>query len=168
MTSERLVKIYKSLSGVEWAFRSFKTVFLKVRSIVHHLEEMVRAHIFLCMLAYHLQWHLEKKLEAALFHDEQPGGAPRENPVAKARRSERAERKVASKKTENRPDRAQPCSRTSPRFASLRCARPSMGRTPSRSSPSPRPFKPESSAFSASIPERFPTRVASNTPDRFF
>ena len=101
MTTNQIVETYKSLSGVEQAFRAIKTISLKVRPIFHHLEEMVRAHIFLCMLAYYLQWHLEKRLKPALFHDEEPGGAPRKTPVAKAKRSERAEKKVATKKTEN-------------------------------------------------------------------
>lgn len=100
MTTNQIVETYKSLSEVERAFRAIKTISLKVRPIFHHLEEMVRAHIFLCMLAYYLQWHLENKLKAALFHDEEPGGAPRKSPVAKAKRSERGEIKVATKKTE--------------------------------------------------------------------
>jgi len=60
---------------------------------------MVRAHIFICMLAYHLQWHLTKALKPVLFEDEVPGGAPRSSPVAKARRSEAAEAKAAGKQT---------------------------------------------------------------------
>ncbi|MFU8847802.1 MAG: IS1634 family transposase, partial [Opitutales bacterium] len=55
------------------------------------------AHIFICMLAYHLQWHLTEALKPLLFEDEITGGAPRSSPVAKARRSEAAETKAARK-----------------------------------------------------------------------
>lgn len=101
MHSEQLVETYKSLSGVERAFRGLKTTSLHVRPIFHREEDMVRAHIFLCMLAYHLQWHLQQELKPVLFADEVPGGAPRPSPVAKARRSQKAETKVARKKSED-------------------------------------------------------------------
>lgn len=101
MDTEKLVETYKSLSQVERAFRAMKTTVLNVRPIFHREEDMVRAHVLVCMLACHLQWHLERALKASLFNDEVPGGAPRKSPVAKARRSERAERKVASKQTED-------------------------------------------------------------------
>ena len=78
-----------------------KTTALDVRPIFHHEEDMVRAHIFMCMLACHLLWHLEDQLKPALFNDEEPGGAPRENPVVKAQRSERGETKAATKKAED-------------------------------------------------------------------
>ena len=97
MSESQLVQTYKSLSGVERAFRSLKTDSLEVRPVFHREEDMVRAHIFTCMLAYYLQWHLRRALKEALFDDEVPGGAPRQSPVAKARRSEHAEAKVASK-----------------------------------------------------------------------
>lgn len=101
MDSARLVETYKSLSHVERAFRAMKTTVLKVRPIFHREEDMVRAHVLVCMLASHVQWHLEGSLKAALFHDEQPGGAPRRSPVAKARRSARGEAKAASKRAED-------------------------------------------------------------------
>ena len=100
LNSDELVGTYKSLSNVESAFRSVKTETLQVRPVFHRNEDMVRAHIFVCMLAYHLQWHMTGKLKPILFEDEVPGGAPRSSPVAKACRSESAEQKAASKKTE--------------------------------------------------------------------
>ena len=99
MDENQLVKTYKSLSGVESAFRSIKTETLQVRPVFHRNEDMVRAHIFICMLAYHLQWHLTRELKAVLFEDEISGGAPRSSPVAKAHRSASAETKAAEKKT---------------------------------------------------------------------
>jgi hypothetical protein len=99
MSDEELVRTYKSLSGVERAFRTFKGDDLQVRPIFHRRSDMVRAHIFTCMLAYYLQWHLCRDLKPALFFDEVPGGAPRPSPVAKAQRSEAAELKVAHKKS---------------------------------------------------------------------
>ena len=101
MNAEQLVETYKSLSHVERAFRAMKTTSLDVRPIFHHEEDMVRAHIFMCMLACHLRWHLEDQLKPALFNDEEPGGAPRESPVAKARRSEAGGKKAATKKAED-------------------------------------------------------------------
>ncbi len=101
MQKEQLVETYKSLSGVESAFRGLKTESLHVRPIFHREEDMVRAHIFLCMLAYHLQWHLQQELKPVLFADEVPGGAPRSSPVVKARRSGKADTKAATKKAED-------------------------------------------------------------------
>jgi hypothetical protein len=62
MSAEEVVRCYKGLSVVERAFRSFKTVDLHVRPIYHYLPERVRAHIFLCMLAYYVEWHLRRRL----------------------------------------------------------------------------------------------------------
>lgn len=64
------VRVYKSLSQVEQAFRSFKGVDLKVRPIYHYLEHRVRGHIFLCLLAYYVEWHLREALAPLLFEDE--------------------------------------------------------------------------------------------------
>ncbi|WP_366510724.1 hypothetical protein [Moorena sp. SIO3F7] len=64
------VKAYKSLSQVEQAFRSYKTVDLKVRPIYHHLESRVKSHVFLCMLAYYVEWHMKQALGPILFEDE--------------------------------------------------------------------------------------------------
>ena len=93
---EEAVRIYKSLSAVEKAFRALKTVDLKVRPIYHRLEKRVRAHVFLCMLAYYVEWHLRQALAPLLFHDEDPAGAEaaRSSIVAPAKRSPSALRKI--------------------------------------------------------------------------
>jgi len=97
LSPEDTVRSYKSLSQVERAFRSMKTVDLKVRPIRHHLEKRVRAHIFLCMLAYYVEWHMRKAWRPLLFIDEEQEIKKTRNPVAPAKRSEAALRKVRSK-----------------------------------------------------------------------
>jgi len=101
MNTDDLVRTYKSLSKVESAFRSLKTETIQVRPVYHRNQDMVRAHIFICMLAHYLQWHLTCQLKPLLFEDEVPGGAPRTSSVAKAHRSEAAEHKAATKRTED-------------------------------------------------------------------
>jgi transposase len=64
------VAAYKSLSHVERAFRSMKTVDLHVRPVFHYSAQRVRAHVFLCMLAYYVQWHMRQRLKPMLFDDE--------------------------------------------------------------------------------------------------
>jgi len=93
------VAAYKSLAHVERAFRSMKTVDLQVRPIFHYTEERVRAHVFLCMLAYYVEWHMRQRLKPMLFDDEylEEASAARASPVAKAPRSEHAKAKDASK-----------------------------------------------------------------------
>ena len=91
-----VVRAYKQLKEVERAFRTLKGP-LELRPIHHRLENRVRAHVFLCMLAYYLTWHLRQALKPLLFDDEQPPTHP--DPVAKARRSAQAERKARSKRT---------------------------------------------------------------------
>ena len=102
MKAEDVVKAYKGLDVVERAFRSLKTVDLKVRPIFHRNENRVRAHVFLCMLAYYVEWHMRKALAPILFDEDDPEGAAalRESIVAPAQRSERAKRKARTKKTE--------------------------------------------------------------------
>ena len=89
------VRSYKSLSQVERAFRCIKTVDLHVRPIYHWLADRVRAHVFLCMLAYHLEWHMRQELAPMLFDDTDKGAAEaaRASVVAPAQRSEAAIRK---------------------------------------------------------------------------
>ncbi len=89
------VRSYKSLSQVERAFRCIKTVDLQVRPVHHWLAERVRAHVFLCMLAYYLEWHMRQKLAPLLFDDtdKDAAEAARESVVAKAQRSPAAIRK---------------------------------------------------------------------------
>ena len=92
-----VVRAYKQLKEVERAFRTLKGP-LELRPIHHRLEDRVRAHVFLCMLAYYLAWHLRQALKPLLFDDEQPPRQP--DPVAKPRRSDQAERKARTKRTQ--------------------------------------------------------------------
>ena len=93
------VAAYKSLANVERAFRSIKTVDLNVRPVFHYSEQRVRAHVFLCMLAYYVEWHMRERLKPMLFDDEHldEASASRASPVLKAVRSEQAKAKDASK-----------------------------------------------------------------------
>lgn len=102
LSSESAVRVYKDLSKVERAFRSLKTVDLKIRPIFHWLEGRVRAHVFLCMLAYYVEWHMRLKLQPLLFDDEDKLSAQalRSSIVAPAKRSARAQRKDESKRTD--------------------------------------------------------------------
>jgi transposase len=95
------VKAYKSLSMVERAFRCLKTVDLNIRPIHHWLEERVRAHVFLCMLAYYLEWSLRARLAPMLYDDDDKAAAEalRKSPVAKAQRSPAALAKSATGRT---------------------------------------------------------------------
>lgn len=99
--SQETVRAYKSLSTVERAFRSYKTIDLKVRPIGHRLAHRVRAHIFLCMLAYYVEWHLRNALAPILFDDEDKATAEalRDSVVSPARRSDKAKSKVQKKRT---------------------------------------------------------------------
>ena len=98
------VKAYKSLSQVEQAFRSDKTIDLKVRPIYHHLEDRVKAHVFLCMLAYYVEWHMRECLAPLLFDDEEiaKNSLITSSVVAKAQRSKKALAKAATKRTEEK------------------------------------------------------------------
>jgi hypothetical protein len=97
------VSAYKSLSQVERAFRSLKTVDLEIRPIHHWLSDRVRAHVFLCMLAYYAECHTRQKLAPVLFGDEDKEAAlaSRPSPAGKAPRSDRAKAKDACKRTED-------------------------------------------------------------------
>ena len=97
MNGPDTVRAYKGLSAVERAFRSIKTVDLKVRPIHHRLEQRVRAHIFLCMLAYYVEWHMREAWRSLLFSDENLEAKRTRDPVAPARRSESAEEKADTK-----------------------------------------------------------------------
>lgn len=102
LDTEEIVRAYKDLTGVERAFRSYKTVDLKVRPIYHYLANRVRAHVFLCMLAYYIEWHMRKALAPLLFddHDKASGQALRGSVVAPAEPSPKAQRKAQTKRTE--------------------------------------------------------------------
>jgi hypothetical protein len=103
LDSTATVLAYKSLAQVERAFRSIKTVDLDVRPVHHRLAGRVRAHVFLCMLAYYLIWHMRQALAALLFddHDRGAAAAARTSPVAPAKVSAAAKTKAASRHTAN-------------------------------------------------------------------
>jgi hypothetical protein len=97
LSTGEVVRSYKNLEQVERAFRTFKGPELEIRPIHHRLEDRVRAHVFLCMLAYYLTWHLRHAWAPMLFKDETPPLHP--DPVAKATRSAGAERKAHTRRT---------------------------------------------------------------------
>jgi transposase len=101
LAAEDTVRAYKDLSSVERAFRSFKTVDLKVRPIFHWLDDRIRGHVFLCMLAYYVEWHMREKLAPLLFddHERDQAESKRTSIVQPAPRSEAAVAKDASKRT---------------------------------------------------------------------
>lgn len=103
MSAEEAVETYKGLAVVERSFRSFKTVDLKVRPIYHHNADRVRAHIFVCMLAYYVEWHMRKALAPILFddHDLQGAKAQRSSIVSPAQPSEAAKSKASTKRSED-------------------------------------------------------------------
>ena len=96
MDAPACVRTYKSLAQVERAFRSIKTMDLKVRPIHHHLEGRVRSHIFLCMLAYYVEWHMRQVWRELTFADEDQAAKLVRDPVAPATRSDAAMKKVLS------------------------------------------------------------------------
>ncbi len=92
-----VVRAYKNLEQAERAFRSLKGPDLQIRPIHHHLEDRVRCHVFICMLAYYLTWHLKAAWKPLLFADEHR--PENDDPVAKAIRSPEAEQKARTKRT---------------------------------------------------------------------
>ncbi len=103
LSSEKVVGHYKRLSDVERAFRSLKSVDLKIRPIYHHLADRVKAHVFLCMLSYYVEWHMRRALAPMLFDDEDPQAAEaaRKSIVSPAARSPKALSKDFLKRTED-------------------------------------------------------------------
>lgn len=101
MSSDRVVETYKSLSHVERAFRCLKTVDLQLRPIYHHKDDRIRAHVFLCMLAYYLEWHIRERLRDVLFDDcdRESASDSRSSAVAPAVRSQAAKQKDATRRT---------------------------------------------------------------------
>ena len=91
------VRHYKSLSQIERAFRSIKTMDLKVRPINHRLAKRVKTHLFICMLAYYVKWHMMEAWRPLLFADENQQAKQTRDPVAPAERSAQAVKKVRSK-----------------------------------------------------------------------
>lgn len=100
MPSDKAVLAYKSLSRVERAFRSTKSI-LNIRPMYVYTADHVRAHVFLCMLAYYVEWHMRQRLAPLLFEDDDPhsAAAARRSPVDTAQLSDRARAKAATRKT---------------------------------------------------------------------
>ncbi|GCL52640.1 transposase [Microcystis aeruginosa NIES-3804] len=98
MDAATTVKAYKSLSQVEEAFRCYKSIDLKVRPIYHYKGDRVKAHIFLCMLAYYVEWHLKQSLAPLLFEDEEIDDSSLN--VIKASRSESVQSKERKKRNQ--------------------------------------------------------------------
>ena len=96
MDAPGCVRNYKSLANVERAFRSLKTIDLKVRPIHHRKADRVRAHIFLCMLAYYVEWHLREAWRELMFADTEQQAKAMRDPVAPAERSASAQVKAAT------------------------------------------------------------------------
>ena len=101
LSAERTVSAYKDLSQVEWAFRSLKSVDLKVRPIYHWKNGRIKSHVFLCLLAYYVEWHLRGALAELLFddHERDAAEASRESIVSPAPRSNAAQRKDCERRT---------------------------------------------------------------------
>jgi hypothetical protein len=97
MDAPGCVRSYKALANVERAFRSLKTVDLKVRPIHHRLADRVRAHILLCMLAFYVEWHMREAWRELMFADTDQAAKATRDPVAPAERSAWASAKAASK-----------------------------------------------------------------------
>ncbi len=97
MDAPSCVRNYKSLAQVERAFRSLKTVDLKVRPIHHRKADRVRAHIFLCMLAYYVEWHMREAWRELMFADTDNQAKTTRDPVAPAKRSKAAQAKAVSR-----------------------------------------------------------------------
>jgi Transposase DDE domain len=103
MGAAEAVRAYKDLARVERAFRCLKSVNLQIRPVHHWTEPRVRAHVFLCMLAYYVEWHLREAWALLLFqdHDRAAAEAERASPVTAAARSPAAERKRARRRTDD-------------------------------------------------------------------
>lgn len=101
MDSAECVWRYKSLTQVERAIRTLKTVDLKFRPIHHRLADRVRAHILLCMLAYYVEWHMREVWRPLMFADENQQTKQTRDPMAPAKRSRGAERKATTHTLDN-------------------------------------------------------------------
>ena len=103
MDSAAAVRAYKDLARVEQAFRSLKAIDLQIRPVHHWIEPRVRAHVFLCMLGYYVEWHLREAWAPILFHDHDRAAAQaqRVSPVAAAETSDAAKRKRATRRTDD-------------------------------------------------------------------
>ena len=103
MKADAVVRSYKELSDVERAFRTLKTTHIEIRPIHHRLPERVEAHVFVCMLAYYVVWHMRRALAPLLFQDDDPeaAAAERTSVVAPAQRSPSAQEKAMTKRTDD-------------------------------------------------------------------
>ena len=101
MDRDDCVRTYKRLAQVERAFRTFKSVDLRVRPIHHRVEHRVRAHIFLCMLSYYVEFHMREAWRELIFADEDQEAKLTRDPVAPAKRSQAAMDKVSSRTFED-------------------------------------------------------------------
>jgi Transposase DDE domain len=103
MSAEDTVRAYKDLARVERAFRAMKSIDLQIRPVHHWIEPRVRAHVFLCMLSYYVEWHLREAWTPILFHDHDRETAQqaRVSPVAPAEVSEAAKRKRATRRSDD-------------------------------------------------------------------
>jgi transposase len=102
-SAEETVETYKSLSQVEWAFRTLKTTRLELRPIYHWTEQRIKAHVFLCMLTYYVEWHLQQRLQPYLYadHEKEKGKQKRETPVSPAKKSNEALEKAQTHLTKD-------------------------------------------------------------------
>jgi transposase len=130
MSGDDCVRNYKALANVERAFRSLKSVDLKVRPIYHRLAERVRAHIFVCMLAYYVEWHMREAWRELMFADPDQAAKASRDPVAAAKRSAGALKKV----TQQRLDDGTPVHSLATLFAELANIVRNTCRTPSAES----------------------------------
>lgn len=103
LSSDDVVRAYKDLANVERAFRSLKTVDLHIRPIFHWKDERIKSHVFLCMLAYYVEWHMRRELKPILFddHDRESAEATRKSIVSPAPRSKAASKKDGEKRTDD-------------------------------------------------------------------
>jgi Transposase DDE domain len=103
MSAEDTVRAYKDLARVEQAFRAMKSIDLQIRPVHHWIEPRVRAHVFLCMLGYYVEWHLRDAWAPILFHDHDRAAAEqaRISPVAAAKISDAAKRKRGARRSDD-------------------------------------------------------------------
>ncbi len=99
LSAEDTVRSYKNLARVEQVFRTIKSIDLQVRPIYHHYPKRVRAHIFLCLLAYYVEWHMRQALAPLLFDDEELSQNRKERDAVKPAVSSKSAKKKKSTKT---------------------------------------------------------------------
>ena len=103
LSADEAVRAYKDLARAERAFRSLKSIDLQIRPVHHWIEPRVRAHVFLCMMAYYIEWHLREAWAPILFHDHERAEAEKEraSPVAALEVSAAAKRKRGSRRSDD-------------------------------------------------------------------